>query len=401
MNRPLWRHPIFILACGTLVLMISFGVRQSFGIFMEPISAGLGWGRQTFSFALALQSLIIGLAVPFAGGVADRWGGGRVIVVGGLLYVLGLLLMSQARDPATMILSASFLIGLGVSATGFPIIFAVISRAVSERRRSLFLGIATAGGTGGQLVLVPGSEVLIGAYGWVSSIIILAAIAALIVVLSAGLVERRAPGAGDGPAQTIGAALREARGHRSYVLLTLGFFVCGFQVQFIAIHLPAYLTDSGLTAAVGAAAIALIGLFNMAGTAISGWLGGRYRKSKLLACIYVLRSLVILGFISAPISEMGVYVFAAAMGMLWLSTVPLTSGLVAQMLGTRYMAMLYGIVFLSHQIGSFAGVMLGGTAYDLTGSYDLFWWSAIAFGLVAALLHWPIDDRPIARPAEA
>ena len=399
MNPAFWRSPVYVLVAATGVVMLSMGIRQSFGLFMAPLTEHLGWGRETLSFALALQSLMIGLAAPAVAAIADRWGPIRVNAGSGAVYALGVLMMSMSDTPITMALSAGLLTGLGVSGCGLALILSVVGRVASDARRSLWLGFATAGATGGQLFLVPAVQVSINFTGWLTTLLIMAAAALLIVPLAASLRSGSAEAFSRKTRQTLSQALHEAGGQRSYWLLVVGFFVCGFQVQSITVHIPAYLTDSGADPSLGAMTIAVIGLFNMIGTWLAGWLGGRHRKAYLLALIYAARSAVIVVFIQFPVTELSVMVFAAAIGLLWLSTVPLTSGIVAQMFGTRYMATLFSIVYLSHQVGSFCGVLLAGMVYDATGSYGAFWWVSISLGLIAALLHWPIDDRPVARLA--
>ncbi|MBM3485603.1 MAG: MFS transporter [Alphaproteobacteria bacterium] len=399
MTEKFWRTPLFVLCCATCIVMISFGMRQTFGLYMQPISASLGWGREPLSFALAIQNLIIGLGAPFAGALADKIGTGRVLMAGGALYALGVFLMSQSTTPTEMLFSAGFLIGFGVSGCSLPMLLSIAGRVASEARRSLWLGIITTGGTAGQLLIVPLCQGLITNYDWVVAVIVMAAIAALIVPLAAALSVAAKTSLSAATQQTLGQAIREASGHSGYILLVVSFFVCGFQVQFIGSHLPAYITDRGLDAAIGATAVATIALFNLFGTWTSGWLGGRFRKKYLLSALYIARAAIVIAFISVPVTPTSVMVFAACMGFLWLSTVPLTSGIVAQMFGTRYMATLYGVVYLSHQIGSFSGVWLGGRLYDLTGDYTVMWWAAVALGILAALLNLPMDDRPVARMA--
>lgn len=400
MTPAFWRSPLYVLSAATAIVMLSFGIRQTFGLYMAPISADMGWGREVLSFALALQSLTIGLAAPIVGAIADKWGPLRVISASGLVYSGGILLMSDAGSPVAMVLSAGVITGLGVSGCGLSLILSVVGRVAPDDKRSLWLGITTAGATGGQLFIVPAVQSMITGYGWLGGLLIMAGLIALVVPLAASLHSGSAEALSRKTQQSLGEALHEASGHRGYWLLVTGFFVCGFQVQFVTVHLPAFLTDSGAPAALGATAIAVIGVFNMMGTWGAGWLGGRFRKTYLLSLLYTLRSAVILVFIQFPLSQASVLVFAAAIGLLWLSTVPLTSGIVAQVFGTRYMATLFAIVYLSHQVGSFTGVWLGGMIYDATGSYDSFWWVSISLGLVAALLHWPINDRPLARVAE-
>lgn len=401
MLEPFWRRPVYILICCTAVVMISVGIRQSFGLFLKPITLELGWEFGVFASAIAIQNLMIGIGAPLLGAVADRWGKVRVMVCAGACFALGIYLISQSTTQGGMILSGGFLAGMGVAGIGLPLMLAVVGQAAPEAKRSMWLGIVTAGGTAGQMLVVPLSQGFIDQFGWSAAIIILSGVAAMIVPMvmsmsSAGAAVLKKPSR-----QSLGQALAEASRHRGYILLVIGFFVCGLHVQFIATHLPNYLSDSGLNAGLAATAIAVIGFFNMIGTWTSGYLGDKLRKKYLLSAIYLSRSIVILAFFQLPISEVSVLVFAATMGLLWLSTVPLTGGIVAGLFGTRYMATLYGIVFLSHQLGSFTGVWLGAIIRDVTGSYDAFWWVTIAFGLFAALIHWPIDDRPVARLAES
>lgn len=394
-----WRTPIVVLACGTLVMMLAFGIRQTYGLFLTPVSDAMGWPRGVFSFAVALQSLVWGLAQPVLGGLADRYGSAKVVALSALAYVLGLYLMSVSRDPWSMTFSTAFLTGVGMSGTSFSLVLAVIGRSAPPNRRGLYLGIGSAGGSLGQFLVVPFGQVLISSYGWVEALVLLALTAGFIVPLSAALAED-APAAGAGQReQTLWQALGEARRHSGYLLLTAGFFVCGFQTLFIASHLPALLVDAGMPPRTGATALMLIGLFNVAGCLAAGALGNRYSKKNLLSFIYFMRAVVMAGFFLLPMTELSVAVFSALTGLLFLSTVPLTSGIIAQVFGTRYMAMLYGIVFLDHQVGSFVGIWLGGALFDYTGSYDVVWWTGVGLGVAAALLHWPIDERAIPRTA--
>lgn len=396
-----WRTPVVVLICGTLVMMLAFGIRQTYGLFLIPISDSLGWPRGIFSFAVALQSLIWGLAQPFLGGLADRYGSGKVVALSAVSYVVGLYLMSVSTDPWSMTFSTAFLTGVAMSGTSFSMVLAVIGRAAPPHRRGLYLGIGSAGGSLGQTLVVPFGQVLISTYGWVDALVLLAATAGLIVPLSAALAENR-PAAGAAQAdQTPWQALAEARRHKGYLLLTAGFFVCGFQTLFIAQHLPPLLLDNGLSPAVGATAISLIGLFNVIGCVGAGVLGNRYSKKNLLSLIYFGRAVVMAGFFLFPMTYFTVVMFSSLIGLLFLSTIPLTSGIVAQVFGTRYMAMLYGIVFLDHQIGSFIGIWLGGVLFDYTGSYDMIWWTAVGLGVAAAIIHWPIDERAIPRAVPA
>ena len=398
-----WRTPLVVLLAGTAVLVLSFGIRTSFGLFMEPISGDLGWGRETFAFALALQNLMWGASQPFAGAIADRWGSGRVVAGGGVLYVLGMLVMAGATTPLGMTVGAGIVVGIALSGTAFPVVLAVIGRAVPEQKRSLYLGLGAAGGSSGQLIMVPAAQGLLSSMDWAVALIWLAAMAAAMVPLAAALAGR--VGGKAEPAavrdQSLAEAVREASGHRGFLLLNAGFFVCGFHVLFVATHLPAFITDSELAPALGAAALAVIGLANMIGSFLSGVLGGRYSKRYLLSALYFARAGVFLVFVLSPVSETSVILFSFAIGLLWLSTIPLTSGMVAQIFGPRYMATLFGIVFFSHQIGSFLGAWLGGRLYDMTGSYDIVWWISVALGIFAGLVHLPINERPVERLAAA
>jgi MFS family permease len=394
-----WHRPVWLLiVCGCAITVISFGARAGFGLFLEPISSEYGWGREVFALSLAIQNLLWGMASPIAGAVADKYGSGRVLAGGAVLYAGGVALMAYSSQPILMHLTAGGMIGFGIAAASFAIVFAAFGRSVTPEKRSLALGIGTASGSLGQFVLVPMGQAFITAYGWHTALLLIAAVVLLIVPLAAA-VTGKGDDAGDGDDQTIREALVEALRHRSYVLLVFGFFVCGFHVGFIQVHLPAYITDQNLPAYVGANALALVGLFNVGGSFLSGYLGGRFSKRITLSGIYLLRALAIALFVLFPISEWSVYIFSAAIGVLWLSTVPLTSGLVAQFFGVRYMATLFGFVFFSHQIGAFLGVWLGGWLYDVTKSYQDVWWIAVGLGVFAGLVHLPISERPVARLA--
>ncbi len=395
-----WRTPGVVLACGTIILFISFGARNIFGLLLDPMTTSLGWTTADFSFAIALQAFLWGMTTPITASLADRYGTAKMVAVGGLLYAGGLALMAGVRTPMEMNLTSGMMLGLGLSATSFPIILAAVTKRVDAKRRSLFLGIGSAAGSSGQLALVPLGQHFIEGFGWVAMVLIFACIVAVIVPLSAALADpKQAPQTSSVPQQKLGEALREALGHRGFVLLTTGYFVCGFQILFLATHLPKFLTEAGQDPWVGATALSLIGLFNIIGTLTWGALGGRWRMKYLLSTIYVLRSLALIAFMLVPITPATTYVFACVMGLLWLATVPLTSGLVAQIFGLRFMATLTGIVFFSHQLGSFFGIWLGGKLFVDTGSYDTIWWVCVALGLVAALLHYPINDRPVERAA--
>ena len=396
MTRAVFRNPYFVLICAVGIVFLAYGSRQSFGIYLRPITTDMGWGRESLSLVLGTQALIYGLSAPFVGAIADKWGSVKVVVTAGIMYSLGILLMSQSVTPTGMLLSAGLLGGVGSAGCALSLVLAVVSRVAPENKRSLWMGIITSGGTGGQLVLVPAGQLIMNDHGWMIALIALGLF--VLMILPLGLFMGRAAGesaVSRKETQGLLHALGEARRHRGFWLLVLGFFTCGFQVQYINNHLPAYLQDMSLDPLVGATAISVIGLFNMIGTWIAGWLGDRYRKKYLLAVLYFSRSLIFMIFILIPISEWSVYIFAASIGLLWLATVPLTSGIVFGMFGPKYMATLYGIVFFSHQVGSFTSVWLGGRIWDMTGSYELAWWIVIIGGALASLLHWPIDDRPV------
>ncbi len=393
-NKPQfnWVHPLVIVTCACLIILVGFGIRSTMGVFLVPITEQYDWGRSIFAFAAAVQNIVWGFSQPLFGAIADRYGSGRVIVVGGLCYVAGLGLMIFASTPLGFYFSNGALIGFGLSGTTFAIVLAVVSRSVQERHRSLALGIVSAAGSIGQFLLVPISNMLILNYGWQHTLFLLACL--VLAVLSLSFFLSGKPEV-SGPDQTLREAITQASRHSGYVYLTAGFFVCGFQVTFIGIHLPAYLTDVGLSANIGAWALSLVGLFNLFGTLIAGYLGGKTTKKNILSFIYFGRAVVISIFVLLPPSPAGALIFASAMGILWLATVPLTSGIVGQVFGPRYMGTLFGFVFLSHQVGSFLGVWLGGALFDATQSYDLVWWICVALGVIAAILHWPIDERPI------
>ena len=397
-----WRTPVVILVFGTVIMMVSFGSRSGFGLFLQPISADFGWGREVFSFSVAIQSLFWGLSQPIAGAIADKYGSGRVIAACIGLLALGLYLMSQVTTPGELTLTAGILVGVGLSGTSFGVILAVISRSVPQHRRSLFLGIGSAGGASGQLFMVPLGQAFLSSYGWMITLMLLAAMVIATLPLAIALTGKRSSDQARAASlaaveQTLGQAVAEAGNHRSYIYLTTGFFVCGFQLAFITTHLPAFIVDNGVAASLAATALAVIGFTNIIGSYGAGILGGRLAKKNVLSAIYVLRSVVIAVFILSPVSDVSILVFAGFMGVLWLSTVPLTSGLVADMFGVRYMATLFGIVFLSHQLGGFLGAWLGGYVFDMTGSYDAVWWLSVALGLMSAAFHLPIDDRPVDR----
>ncbi|MGB0575625.1 MAG: MFS transporter [Alphaproteobacteria bacterium] len=399
-----WKsRPYLVLILCTLIIMISYGTRQSFGLFLIPISDSISGGRvEPFSFAVSLQTLIVGLSVPFVSAIADKWiGPVKMLVMGGALYAAGMFLLGHAATTTDLTLSVGVISGLAAAGCGQPMILSIVGRVAPENRRSLWLGIVSAGGTGGQMFLVPLNGYLLERMDWTDAIIILSAFIFAIVPMSiiAGKTSGKALDQKK-DTQTLGQALNEARGHKSFIYLCLGFFTCGFQVQFVVTHLPNYLKETETGAILGAHAIALIGLTNMIGTAVAGMLGSKYKKKNLLAGLYIGRSLVMLAFFLAPISQMSVYIFAGCIGFLWLATVPLTAGLIAGFFGPRYMATLYAIAFLSHQIGGALSTYGGGVVYDLTGSYDVWWWVIIFGGMLAALFHLPINERPVERLAQ-
>jgi len=389
-----------VLLCGALIVTLSMGIRHGFGFWLQPIITERGWTRETFSFALAIQNLAWGAAGPIAGMLADRFGAWKVLMGGGLAYALGLVLMAVTSHPVTFTLGAGVLIGVAQSGSTYAVIYGVLGRTVSPEKRSWAFGVAAAAGSFGQFVMIPIETWLISHVGWQAALYLLAAAALLIVPLALGVRERNVA-AFAGAHQSISQALREAFGYRSFQLLMLGYFVCGFQVVFIGVHLPSYLKDHGLGIEVSTGALMLIGLFNIFGTYAAGMLGQRFPKHHLLSGIYGLRAVAITLFIAAPLTPISVYVFAAVIGFLWLSTVPPTNAVVAQIFGAQHLSMLGGFIFLSHQVGSFLGVWLGGKLYDATGSYDVVWWLSIALGIMAMLANLPVKEAAIARPQPA
>jgi MFS family permease len=397
------RNPLAVLVAGSVILCIAIGLRATFGLFLQPMSLGNGWGRETFSLAMAIQNLVWGLLGPFAGGIADRYGNGRVVVFCGLTYVLGLVAMAFTSSPLGLHAGSGFMIGMALSGTTFACILAVIGRVTPPEKRSTALGIATAAGSFGQFALVPAAQLLITAFDWQMALLGLAAIAALMVPLAFFTSGKAAPHAG--PQQSIGEALHEAWREKGFHLLFWGYFVCGFHVAMFIVHLPSIVTDAGLSPAHGMTALALIGLFNIAGSLGAGWLGGRLSKKYLLSGIYLARAVLISTLVLLPLTPLSLYLFAAGIGVLWLGTVPLTNGLVGQIFGMRYAAMLAGVVFLGHQIGSFMGVWLAGWLYDRTGTYQVAIVAAIGLGVFAALVNLPVNETPLeerkAAPAAA
>ncbi len=390
-----------MIIAGCLISTTGFGARSVLGLFLEPMTTANGWSRETFGLAMALQNLMWGIGLPFAGALADKYGSTRVIIAGAIAYSIGLFGMSVAQSGFALQLTGGILSGLGVAFSAFTLTMAAMVRVVGPERRSLILGLGTAAGSFGQVVFSPLSQGFISTYGWHTALILLSVIVLLLIPFAICLPQGN-PSADQKQAtrQTLTEAIKEAFAHRGYVLLMAGFFVCGFHVAFITVHLPAYIKDLGLSPSIGAYSIALIGLMNIAGSFLSGMAGQKWSKKWGLAFIYSTRSIVIFLLIISPKTDLTMYLFAAAMGLLWLSTVPLTTGIVAQVFGVQYMATLFGIVFLSHQIGSFLGVWLGGRIYDQTGSYDGMWWAGIILGLLAALIHLPINEKPLARISE-
>jgi MFS family permease len=395
-ERPDWRTPAVMLAAGAALLALSMGIRHTFGLFLAPMTRDNGWSREVFALALAFQNLVWGAAQPFAGRVADRLGAGKTILGGTVLYVAGLLLMAGAHGSAAL-LTSGLLVGLGLSGTTMAVVFGAVARSTPPSRRSVAMGIAMSVGSLGQFVMLPGALAGIEALGWAATLVVLAVLGALMAPLSAALFERPAAPVAGAHTQSFRAVLSEALSHRGFWLLSFGFFVCGFHVVFIATHLPAYLADRGLPARTGAVVLALVGLFNIAGSYVSGVLGERMSKPGVLVGIYGLRALVLAAFLAVPLTEASAYVFGAAMGLLWLSTVAPTNGTVAAFFGVANLSTLGGLVFFFHQVGAFLGGWLGGRIYVMTGSYDAVWWISIGLAVAAALLNVPIREVPVPR----
>ncbi len=386
-----------VLLCGALIVTLSMGIRHGFGLWLQPMTMDRGWSRETFAFAMAVQNLAFGLAGPLAGMWADRKGAFPVLITGGVMYALGLAGMALAPTGLLFTATAGMLIGVAQSGCTYAVVFGVIARNVPADKRTWAMAVAAAAGSFGQFLMVPVENGLIGAWGWQVALFALGAGALAIVPLAWGLKEHP-QGPAEGQHQSIAAAVREAFAYPSFRLLMAGYFVCGFHLVFIGVHMPSYLKDNGLGPGVATTALALIGLFNVFGTFGAGMLSGRFAKRHILAGIYATRALAILLFITVPLTPWSVYIFASVMGLLWLSTVPMTNGIVAQIFGVRYMSMLGGFVFLSHQIGSFLGAWLGGRLFDMTGNYDVMWWISVALGVFAALINLPVRETAIARP---
>jgi MFS family permease len=395
-----WRTPLVIVVCGSLIGMLTFGPRSTFGFFMQPMSREFGWGRDVFALAFAVQNLLWGLGQPFAGAIADRFGTLRVMSIGALMYALGLLIMRYGSTPGSLELGAGLLIGFGLSGCSFNLVLSAFGKLMPPEWRGIALGAGTAAGSFGQFLFAPFSVALIDNFGWQSALNVFAVLMLLVIPLSLVLATP-AGAAGDGPVaqqQSFKQALTEAFGHRSYVLLVLGFFTCGFQLAFITVHLPAYLVDRGTPVQIGGWVIATIGLFNIIGSLSVGWLQNRLPKRYILSVIYFVRALSIVAFISFPITTFSAVAFGIVTGLTWLSTVPPTSSLVAMMFGTRWLATLYGFAFFSHQVGGFLGVLLGGIVFEKFGSYTPIWWLSVLFGVLSALINLPIVEAPVVRP---
>jgi MFS family permease len=394
-----WRTPLVIIACGCAIGMLGFGPRSALGFFMQPMSREFAWGRDVFGLALAVQNLLWGLGQPFAGAIADRFGLVRVMSVGALLYAGGLLLMRYSSTPLSLDLGAGVLIGLGLSGCSFNLVLSAFSKLLPAERRGLALGAGTAAGSFGQFLFAPFGVAMIDHFGWQEALTVFAVLMLLIIPLSLALATPPATSANVSASeeQSFRTALAEAFGHRSYVLLVLGFFTCGFQLAFITVHLPPFLVDRGIPAQIGGWVIAAIGLFNIIGSLSVGWMQNRLPKRYILSTIYFTRAVATVLFISFPITPFSAIAFGAISGLTWLSTVPPTSALVALMFGTRWLATLYGFAFVSHQVGGFLGVWLGGIVFEKFGSYTPIWWLSILFGVLSALINLPIVEKPVER----
>ncbi len=399
---PGWRTATVVIVCGSLIAMLSFGPRSSLGQFLTPLSLTNGWGRDVFSLAIAIQNLLWGIGQPVAGAIADKFGAPRVLSAGAVLYAAGLAMMAYSDTQGALNISAGVLIGFGLSGCSFSLVIASLGKLVPEDKRMMAFGIGTAAGSFGQFLYSPLARLLIDSIGWQSTLVVFGGLLMLILPLSLALATPPDATAAGGRAmsqQTARQALVEACGHRSYRLLVIGFFTCGFQLAFVTVHLPAYLIDRGLSAQVGAMTIGIIGLFNIFGALLSGYLSARMPKRYVLSMIYFGRALAIIAFVMLPASPASALVYGAVTGLLWLSTVAPTNGLVVVMFGTRWLAMLAGVAFVSHQVGGFLGVWIGGFAFEQTGSYDLIWWLSVLFGVMSALINLPIVEKPVARLA--
>jgi MFS family permease len=400
-----WRTPAVIMICGCLIGLVGFGPRSAMGFFLTPMSLAHGWGRDVFALALAIQMLLWGAGQPFAGAIADRFGPFKVLSAGAILYAIGLVMMAYADTPLMLHLSAGVIIGFGLAGSSFTIVIGAFGRLLPPQWRALSFGAGTAAGSFGQFLFSPLAVGLIDHAGWQQTLVIFGVVTLVIVPLALALATPRTQSAGVGPSiaqtQSFRHAMAEAFGHRSYLLLVLGFFTCGFQVFFIAVHLPAYLIDRGLPAEVGGWALAMIGLFNIIGSILAGWLSNQVPKRFILSTIYLARAVVVVIFITLPPSAPAALIFSAVIGLLWLSTVPPTSALVAVMFGTRWLSTLFGFAFFSHQVGGFLGVWLGGVMFESFGSYEVVWWLSVLFGVLSAIVNLPIVEKPVARAAAA
>ncbi len=394
-----WRTPLVIILCGCVIALLGFGPRSSLGFFIKPMGQELSWGRDVFGLALAVQNLLWGLGQPIAGAIADRFGTLRVMIVGALMYAGGLAVMRYSSTPMSLELGAGVLMGFGLSGCSFNLVLSAFSKLLPPERRGIALGAGTAAGSFGQFLFAPFGVALIDNFGWQAALMVFACLMLLIIPMSLALSTppQTADSAAAADQQSFRMALAEAFGHRSYVLLVLGFFTCGFQLAFVTVHLPAYLSDRGISAQTGGWVVAAIGLFNIIGSLSVGWMQNRLPKRYILSAIYLARALVTVAFISFPITPFSAIAFGAASGLLWLSTVPPTSALVSLMFGTRWFATLYGFAFVSHQVGGFLGVWLGGIVFEQFGSYTPIWWLSILFGVLSALINLPIVEKPVVR----
>jgi MFS family permease len=404
-----WRTPAVIVICGCLIATITYGPRSAFGFFMAPMTLDNAWGRDVFALSVAMQTLLYGMAQPLSGALADKFGTVRVIIVGALLYASGVFMMSRATTPGELYLTSGVLIGLGLTGCSFSLIIPSFGKLLPESWRTISFGAGTAAGSFGQFLFSPLGVSLIDKVGWRATLEIFACIILLVIPLSLAIATPRqdapsklgAPTTNVVPGQTWNEALTEAFGHRSFVLLVLGYFTCGFQLQFVTLHLPSYLIDRGLSAEVGGWTLGIIGLFNIVGALLSGYLASRMPKRYILAFIYSTRALAVIFLITMPAHPAVALIYGAVTGLLWLSSVPPTSGLVAVMFGPRWLSMLVGITFLSHQVGGSLGVYLGGLLYEMTGSYNIIWWGGVVFGFASALINLPIVEKPVPRPVAA
>ncbi len=392
-----WRTPLIVIIAGCAISTTGFGIRSAFGLFLEPMTVSMNWDRETFALAMALQNLMWGIGLPFAGAIADKFGTVKVIIAGALVYSIGVWGMSVADTGVALYITGGILTGLGIAFSAFTLALTAMVRVVGEQKRSFVLGVGTAAGSFGQVLFSPLSQGFITAFGWNTALVILASITLLMIPMAICLPTSGATQEPHIHDQSLSEAIYEACHHRGYILLTSGFFVCGFHIAFITIHLPSYIKDLGLDPAIGAYALTLIGMMNIIGSILSGVAGQKWSKKYGLSVIYFARAMTITALLLLPKTPLVMLLFAGTMGILWLSTIPLTTGIVVQVFGLRYMGTLFGIVFLSHQIGSFMGAWLGGRIYDQTGSYDGMWWAGVVVGVLAAVIHLPINEQPLSR----